>query len=174
MTTDDTTQTRQMDRPARHAGRSRRRGFALVEVLVVGVTAVLGLALGLPRLMPADMSIQTAADEFAMVHKTARGAAVLHGGTGQVRIDAEGGRFWAELLTVVDGHVTIVALSPIVDLRRSGIRVDTNSELFCYGDTGRAVRGAGCADDGFGVVSFSAEGETTVTVTATAAGMLLR
>ncbi len=176
MTTNDTTPTRWMDGPSQNNGPGRRRnGFALVEVLIVGMAAIMGLTVGLPRMMTLnDMTVQTAAAEFAVAHKTARSAAALHGGTGHVRIDEDGGRFWAELQTVVDGKTVIVPLSPIVDLSESGIRLHSNADLLCYGDTGMAVRGAGCADDGFGVVEFSAEGEAPVTLTATAAGMLLR
>lgn len=176
MTTNDTTQAGQTDRRGRHEGLGRRRnGFALVEVLVVGLTAIVGLALGLPMVMTLDdISVQTAADEFALAHRAARSAAVLHGGTGQVRIDAEGGRFWAELRTVVNGEVFVVALGPIVDVSDSEIRLDADADLFCYGATGMAVEEPGCAPDGFGEISFSAAGESTVTLTATAAGMLLR
>ena len=83
----------------------RRRGFTLLEVIIVLALLAVVAAMGAPRLSAAlrRRTTQMAVDQLATAHSLARATAIRYGRVAQLHIDAPTKRFWVDVDTSANG-----------------------------------------------------------------------
>jgi prepilin-type N-terminal cleavage/methylation domain-containing protein len=124
----------------------RRRGFTLLEAIIVMVLFAVIAAMGVPKLSAAlrRRTTQTAADQFATAHSLARATAVRYGRVAQLHIDASTRRFWVDVDTSANGFGQRATIWYVRDLTSPGLVMTSNRSLLCFDARGLPSTNAPC------------------------------
>ena len=153
---------------------NRRRGFTLLETIIVMSVLAVVAAMGAPKLSAALRSRTTAAaaDQFVTAHSLARATAVRYGRVAQLHIDAPIRRFWVDVDTSANMIGQRATIWYVRDLTESGVSMSSNRSLVCFDARGIAST-AGTCQAGDVQVIFS-EPNKADTVNTTVLGKVLR
>lgn len=155
-------------------GRSARRGFTAIDVIVT--TGLLGVvtAIGTPELQDAlrRRTVQAAADEFTTAHSLARATAIRYGRVAQLHIDASARRFWVEVDTSADAVGQRATIWYDRTLTGPTVQMSSDRTLLCFDARGLALDVDPC-QTGDAQIVFSAI-QTADTVRTTVLGKILR
>lgn len=152
----------------------RRRGFTLLEVIIVmGLLAIVA-GMGAPRLSAAlrKRTTQTAADHFVTAHSLARATAVRYGRVAQLHIDAPTKRFWVDVDTSGTGAGQRATIWYMRNLTQPGLVMTSSRTLLCFDARGLPLVNGTC-QSGDAQIIFTAL-EKADTVTTAALGKILR
>lgn len=153
---------------------TRRRGFTMIETIVVLVIAAVVAAIGGPKLTAAlqRRTSTSAADQFVLTHSLARSTAVRFARVAQLHIDGPGRLFWVDVDTSANGIGQRATIAYVRDVSASGLTMSSNRALLCFDARGIASTPGSC-EPGDATVIFS-DGATADTVVTTALGKVLR
>lgn len=150
-----------------HRATVKTNAFTLVELILVLVLIGLALAIAGPPLAEAywRSSARGAVDEFVTTHELARSTAVRYGRVARLRIDAAGGRFWAEVDTgqTGSGRRVIGGVKRVGDV---GLRMTSDRSTICFDSRGLATRREACESADVTVIFSAPNWADTVEVTA--------
>lgn len=152
----------------------RRRGFTLLEIIIVmGLLAIVA-GMGAPRLSAAlrKRTTQTAADQFVTAHSLARATAVRYGRVAQLHIDAPTKRFWVDVDTSATGAGQRATIWYMRNLTQPGLVMSSSRTLLCFDARGLPLV-LGACQSGDAQIIFTAL-EKADTVTTAALGKILR
>lgn len=124
----------------------RRRGFTLLEVIIVMALLAVIAGMGAPKLSAAlrRRTTQTATDQFATAHSLARATAVRYGRVAQLHIDASTRRFWVDVDTSGNGMGQRATIWYVRDLTSTGLVMTSNRSLLCFDARGLPSTSAPC------------------------------
>jgi prepilin-type N-terminal cleavage/methylation domain-containing protein len=153
---------------------TNRRGFTMIESLMVVSIIALVAAIGGPKVSSAlqRRTTASAADQFVVAHSLTRSTALRYGRVAQLHIDVTGQRFWVDVDTSANGigqRATIANIRYVSDV---GLTMASNRALLCFDARGIASTAASC-ESGDVKVIFS-DGVMADTVSATILGKVLR
>jgi Tfp pilus assembly protein FimT len=155
-------------------GRSVRRGFTVIDVIVT--TGLLGVvtAFGAPELQDAlrRRTTQSAADQFTTAHALARATAIQYGRVAQLHIDPAARRFWIEVDTSADDVGQRATVWYERTLTNPAIQMSSDRSILCFDARGLALDVAPC-ESGDAQVVFTAI-QAADTVRTTVLGKVLR
>jgi len=153
---------------------SRRRGFTMVETIIVLAIVAIVAAIGGPKLGAALQRRTTVsdADQFVLAHSLARSTAVRFARVAQLHIDAPGSRFWVDVDTSANGIGQRATMGYVRDVSAPGLTLSSSRSLLCFDARGIASTNGSC-QPGDATVIFS-DGATADTVATTALGKVLR
>jgi prepilin-type N-terminal cleavage/methylation domain-containing protein len=153
---------------------TQRRGFTMVEVLIVMTVIAIVAAIGGPKLGAAlhRRTTVSAADRFVLTHSLSRSTALRYGRVAQLHIDAPGRRFWVDVDTSANGIGQRATIAYVRDVSGSGLTMTSTRALLCFDARGIASTLGSC-EPGDAKVIFM-DGETADTVVTTALGRVLR
>ncbi|HJP58924.1 MAG TPA: GspH/FimT family pseudopilin [Gemmatimonadaceae bacterium] len=151
----------------------RRRGFTLLEVIIVLALLAVVAAMGAPRLSAAlrRRTTQTAVDQLATAQSLARATAIRYGRVAQLHIDASTKRFWVDVDTSANNvgqRATIWYTRGLTGLSS----MSSNRSLLCYDARGLPLV-LGACESGDATVIFTAL-EKADTLRTAALGKILR
>jgi len=151
-----------------------RKGFTLLETIIVMFIAAIVAAMGAPKLSAAlrQRSVTSAADQFVSVHSLARSTALRYGRVAQLHIDASTTRIWVDVDTSANGSGQRATVSYIRDLSSNGVTLASNRSLLCFDARGVATTGGGC-EAGNIAITFN-DVDKSAPLNATALGKILR
>lgn len=153
---------------------NQRRGFTMVEaVMVLSLTTIVA-AIGGPKLSAALLRRTTAsaADQFALTHSLSRSTALRYGRVAQLHIDPAGRRFWIDVDTSANGIGQRATIANVRDMSSSGLTMTSTRTLLCFDPAGIASTSGSC-QPGDAEVIFS-DGAIADTVATTILGKVLR
>lgn len=153
---------------------SQRRGFTMVEaIIVVAVMAVIA-ATGGPHIAAAlqNRTSASAADQFVLVHSLTRATAIRYGRIAQLHIDAPTRRFWVDVDTSGNGTGQRATVSYVRNLTGDGLNMTSTRTLLCF-DARGIPSTLGSCEGGDAQVVFS-DGARADTINTTALGKVLR
>ena len=153
----------------------RRRGFTLLEVIIVLALLAVVAAIGTPRLQAAlrRRTTQTAVDQLAQAHSLARATAIRYGRVAQLHIDAATKRFWVDVDTSANGVGQRATIWYARDLTQSALTaMSSNRSLLCFDARGLPLV-LGACESGDATVIFTAQ-EKADTLKTAALGKILR
>jgi len=153
---------------------NRRRGFTLLEVIIVLALLAVIAAMGAPKLS-AELrrrTTQTAVDQFATAHSLARATATRYGRVAQLHIDASTTRFWVDVDTSANGAGQRATVWYVRNLAQSGLVMSSNRSLLCFDARGLPLV-LGACESGDARVIFTAIDKAD-TVNTAALGKVLR
>ena len=153
---------------------SRRRGFTMVETIIVLAIVAIVAAIGGPKLSAAlqRRTTASAADQFVLAHSLARSTAVRFARVAQLHIDAPGRRFWVDVDTSANGIGQRATMGYVRDVSAPGLTLSSSRALLCFDARGIASTNGSC-QPGDATVIFS-DGATADSVVTTALGKVLR
>jgi prepilin-type N-terminal cleavage/methylation domain-containing protein len=153
---------------------TQRRGFTMIESLIVLTIIAIVAAIGGPKLSAAlqRRTSSSAADQFVATHSLARSTALRFARVAQLHIDAPGKRFWVDVDTSANGIGQRATIANVRDVTAPGLSMASNRTLLCFDARGIAST-AGSCQTGDAQVIF-AEGATADTIATTALGKVLR
>jgi prepilin-type N-terminal cleavage/methylation domain-containing protein len=153
---------------------SRRRGFTMVETIMVAAIVAIVAATGGPKLSAALQRRTTASagDQFLLTHSLARSTALRYGRVAQLHIDPAGKRFWVEVDTSASGIGQRATIGYVRDVNATGLTMTSTRALLCFDAQGLASTSGSC-EPGDSEVIFG-DGATADTVATTALGKVLR
>ena len=153
---------------------NRRRGFTLLEVIIVLFVLAIVAAMGAPRLSAAlrRRTTQTAAEQFVTAHSLARGTAVRYGRVAQLHIDAAATRFWVDVDTSATGVGQRATIWYMRTLAQPNLVMSSNRTLLCFDARGLPLVLGSC-ESGDATVIFTAINRAN-TVRTTLLGKVLR
>ena len=155
-------------------GRSVRRGFTVIDVIVT--TGLLGVvtAFGAPQLQEAlrRRTTQAAADQFTTAHSLARATSIRYGRVAQLHIDAAARRFWIEVDTSADDVGQRATVWYERTLTNPAVQMSSDRTLLCFDARGLAIDVDPC-QAGDAQVIFTAL-QAADTVRTTVLGKVLR
>lgn len=153
---------------------AQRRGFTMIEAIIVLMLMGIVAAIGGPKLVAALQRRTTgsAADQFVLTHFLARSTALRFGRVSQLHIDAAGRRFWIDIDTSANGVGQRAIIANVRDVSGDGLQMTSTRALLCFDPRGIAVTTGSC-ESGDALVIFS-NGATSDTVATTALGKVLR
>ncbi|MDP9279061.1 MAG: prepilin-type N-terminal cleavage/methylation domain-containing protein [Gemmatimonadota bacterium] len=153
---------------------THRRGFTLLEtIIVLGIMAVVA-AIGGPKLSSAlqRRTTSSAADQFVLTHYLSRSTAIRYGRVAQLHIDVPGKRFWVDVDTSANGTGQRATIAYVRDVSVTGLTMSSTRALLCFDARGISSTTGSC-EPGDAKVIFS-DGATADTVVTTALGKVLR
>jgi prepilin-type N-terminal cleavage/methylation domain-containing protein len=153
---------------------TQRRGFTIIEAIIVLFLTAIVAAIGGPKLSPAlqRRTTASAADQLVLTHYLSRSTAVRYGRVAQLHIDASGKRFWVDVDTSANGIGQRATIAYVRDVGGSGLTMTSTRALLCFDPRGIASTSGSC-EPGDARVIFS-HGASADTVTTTALGKVLR
>lgn len=153
---------------------TQRRGFTLIDTIIVLTVMAIVAATGGPKLSAALQSRTTAsaADQFVLTHSLSRSTALRYGRVAQLHVDATGKRFWVDVDTSANGIGQRATIAYVRDVSGSGLTMTSTRALLCFDAQGIASTSGSC-EPGDAKVIFS-DGAMADTVTTTALGKVLR
>ena len=153
---------------------SRRRGFTLIETIMVLAIVAIVAAIGGPKLgaVLQRRTTASAADQFVLAHSLARSTAVRFARVAQLHIDAPGRRFWVDVDTSANGIGQRATMGYVRDVSAPGLTLSSSRALLCFDARGIASTNGSC-QPGDATVIFS-DGATADSVVTTALGKVLR
>lgn len=152
----------------------RRRGFTLLEVIIVLALLAVVAAMGAPKLS-AELrrrTTQLAVDQLATGHSLARATAVRYGRVAQLHIDAANTKFWVDVDTSANGVGQRATVWYARNLAQSGLVMSSNRSLLCFDARGLPLV-LGACESGDATVIFTALDRADTLRTA-ALGKILR
>ena len=153
---------------------SQRRGFTMIEaILVLSVIGIVA-AMGAPQLSAAlqRRTTASAADRFVLTHSLTRSTALLFGRVAQLHVDAAAQSFWVDVDTSANGIGQRATIASVRYMDDTGLRMTSNRALLCFDARGIAST-MGTCESGDAKVIFS-DGAMSDTVTTTILGKVLR
>jgi len=152
----------------------RRRGFTLLEVIIVMTLLALVSAMGAPKLSAAlrRRTTQTAADQFVTAHSLARATAVRYGRVAQLHVNPAQTRFWVDVDTSANGIGQRAIVWYTRTLAQPSLVMSSNRSLLCFDARGLPLV-LGACESGDVTVIFTIR-EKADTVTFAALGKALR
>jgi prepilin-type N-terminal cleavage/methylation domain-containing protein len=153
---------------------TQRRGFTLIETIVVLTLVSIVAAIGGPKLSVAlqRRATASAADQFVLTHSLARSTALRYGRVAQLHVDTTGKRFWIDVDTSANEVGQRATIANVRDVSGDGLVMTSTRALLCFDARGIASISGSC-ESGDAQVIFS-DGATADTVTTTALGKVLR
>ena len=153
---------------------TQRRGFSIIETLMVLTLVAIAAATGGPQLSEAlhRRTTSSAADQFVLTHSLSRSTALRYGRVAQLHIDASARRFWVDVDTSANGIGQRATIANVRDVSGSGLAMTSTRTLLCFDARGTASTSGSC-EAGDAKVIFS-DGATADTVTTTILGKVLR
>jgi prepilin-type N-terminal cleavage/methylation domain-containing protein len=153
---------------------TQRRGFTLVEAILVLFLMAVVAAIGGPKLSAAlhRRTTSSAADQFVLTHSLSRSTALRYGRVAQLHIDAATRRFWIDVDTSANGIGQRATIANVRDVSGSGLSMTSTRMVLCFDARGIASTVGSC-EAGDALVIFS-DGETADTVRTTILGKVLR
>jgi prepilin-type N-terminal cleavage/methylation domain-containing protein len=153
---------------------TQRRGFTMIEMLMVLTLMAIVAATGGPKLSEAlhRRTTSSAADQFVVTHSLSRSTALRYGRVAQLHIDASARRFWIDVDTSANGIGQRATIANVRDMSGSGLTMTSTRTLLCFDARGIASTNGSC-EAGDAKVIFS-DGATADTVTTTILGKVLR
>ena len=152
----------------------RRRGFTLLEIIIVLALLAVVAAMGAPKLSAAlrRRATQTGIDQFATAHSLARATAIRYGRVAQLHIDPSTTRFWVDVDTSANGVGQRATMWYVRNLAQSGLVMTSNRSLLCFDARGFPLVTGAC-EAGDATVIFTALDRADTLRTA-ALGKILR
>lgn len=153
---------------------NQRRGFSLLETIIVLSIMAIVAAIGGPKLASSlqRRTTASAADQFVVAHSLARSTAIRFARVAQLHVDASGRRFWVDVDTSANGIGQRATIGYVRDVTAVGLGMSSSRALLCFDARGIASISGSC-EPGDAKVIFS-EGLTADTVITTALGKVLR
>lgn len=153
---------------------TQRRGFTMIESIMVVVIVAIVAATGGPKLSEAlqRRTAVSAADQFVLTHSLSRSTAIRYGRVAQLHIDPAARRFWVDVDTSAGGVGQRATIGYVRDMSGSGLTMTSSRTLLCFDAQGLASTSGSC-EPGNSEVIFS-DGATADTIATTALGKLLR
>ena len=153
---------------------TQRRGFTLLEAIIVMTVMAVVAAFGGPKLSAAlhRRTSSSAADQFVVTHSLSRSTALRYGRVAQLHIDAPTRRFWVDVDTSANGIGQRATIANVRDVSGSGLTMTSTRAVVCFDARGMAYTSGSCEAGDVEVV-FS-DGETADTVRTTILGKVLR
>jgi len=153
---------------------TQRRGFTLIESIIVLTVLAIVAAIGAPKLSEAlhRRTSSSAADQFVLTHSLSRSTALRYGRVAQLHIDASTRRFWIDVDTSANGIGQRATIANVRDVTGSGLSMTSTRTLLCFDARGMASTSGSC-EPGDAKVIFS-DGATADTVSTTILGKVLR
>jgi prepilin-type N-terminal cleavage/methylation domain-containing protein len=153
---------------------TQRRGFTLIETIIVLSLVAIVATIGGPKLSAAlqRRTSSSSADRFVLTHYLSRSTALRYGRVAQLHIDAAGKRFWIDVDTSANGIGQRATIAYVRDVSGNGLTMTSTRSLLCFDPRGIAVTSGSC-EPGDATVIFS-DGPTADTITTTALGKVLR
>lgn len=151
-----------------------RRGFTLLEAIIVLAMLAVVAAMGAPKLS-AELrrrTTQLAVDQLATAHSLARATAVRYGRVAQLHIDPSTTRFWVDVDTSANGAGQRATIWYARNLAQSGLVMTSNRSLLCFDPRGVPLV-VGACEAGDAQVIFTASDRADTLRTA-ALGKILR
>lgn len=150
-----------------------RRGFTLLELMVVSVVVGVLAAIGFVQLdrIRERLAVRTAAALFVSTHNRARTVAIRFGRVSYLRIDTLAARFWVEADTTLAATGTLSRIGPTQDVSSSLSSLSSTRSLLCFDARGIASQKGSCPP-GDAVLVFTGGG-TVDTIRTTALGKVL-
>lgn len=152
----------------------QRRGFTMIELIMVLTLVGIVAAIGGPKLSAALQSRATASDtdQFVVTHSLARSTAIRYGRVAQLHVDTAGKRFWIDVDTSANGVGQRATIANVRDLSGDNVMMTSTRALLCFDARGIASTAGSCEPGDIQVI-FS-DGATADTVATTALGKVLR
>jgi prepilin-type N-terminal cleavage/methylation domain-containing protein len=152
----------------------RRRGFTLLEIIIVLCVLSIVAAMGAPKLSAAlrRRTTQTAATRFATAHSLARATALRYGRVAQLHIDPATTRFWVDVDTSANGVGQRATIWYVRTLAQPNLVMSSNRSLLCFDARGLPLV-LGTCESGDATVIFTALDKAD-TVRTAALGKILR
>src|ERR1051325_6167883 len=148
-------------------GRSLRRGFTIIDVIVT--TGLLGVvtAFGAPELQDAlrRRVTQSAADQFTTAHSLARATAIRYGRVAQLHIDPAARLFWIEVDTSTDAIGQRATVWYDRSISDPGVQVSSDRSVLCFDARGLAFDVDPCQPGDAQVVFKAIQAADTVRTT---------
>ncbi len=153
---------------------TRRRGFTMIEAIMVLAIIAVVAATGGPKLSAAlqRRTTTSTADQFVLTHSLARSTAIRFARIAQLHIDGPGRQFWVDVDTSANGIGQRATMAFVRDVSASGLTMSSSRALLCFDARGIASTNGSC-QPGDAKVIFS-DGATADTVVTTALGKVLR
>jgi prepilin-type N-terminal cleavage/methylation domain-containing protein len=153
---------------------TQRRGFTMIETLMVLTLMAIVAATGGPKLAAAlhRRTTSSAADQFVVTHSLSRSTALRYARVAQLHIDASNRRFWVDVDTSANGIGQRATIANVRDVSGSGLSMTSTRTLLCFDARGVASTSGSC-EPGDAKVVFS-DGATADTVATTILGKVLR
>jgi len=153
---------------------TQRRGFTMIETIMVLTLVAIVAAIGAPKLTAAlqRRTTASAADQFVLTHSLTRSTALRYGRVAQLHIDATLKRFWIDVDTSANGVGQRATIASVRDVSGDGLVMTSTRALLCF-DAGGIASTSGSCESADVTVIFS-DGATADTVATTALGKVLR
>jgi prepilin-type N-terminal cleavage/methylation domain-containing protein len=153
---------------------NQRRGFTLMEAIIVMTVMAIVAAIAGPKLSAAlhRRTSSSAADQFVVTHSLARATALRYGRVAQLHIDAGTRRFWVDVDTSANGIGQRATIANVRDVTGSGLVMTSTRTVLCFDSRGMAATSGSCEPGDVKIV-FS-DGATADTVSTTLLGKVLR
>ena len=158
----------------REMSETQRRGFTLMEAILVLTLMAIVAATGGPKLTAAlhRRTTSSAADQFVVTHSLTRSTALRFARVAQLHIDPATRRFWIDVDTSANGVGQRATIANVRDVSGSGLSMTSTRSVVCFDARGLAFTGGSC-ESGDVMVIFS-DGATADTVATTILGKVLR
>jgi prepilin-type N-terminal cleavage/methylation domain-containing protein len=152
----------------------RRRGFTLLEVIIVMALLAVVAAMGAPKLSAAlrRRTTQAAADQFVTAHSLARGTAVRYGRVAQLHVDAAQTLFWVDVDTSAKGIGQRGTIWNVRSLAQPSLVMSSDRSLLCFDARGLPLVLGACEPADATVIFTLREKADTVIIAAL--GKILR
>lgn len=153
---------------------TQRRGFTLIEAIIVMTLMAIVAAMGAPKLAAAlhRRTTSSAADQFVVTHSLSRSTALRYGRVAQLHIDAATRRFWVDVDTSANGIGQRATIASVRDVSGGGLTMTSTRTILCFDARGIASTSGSCESGDALVVFF--DGLTADTVRTTILGKVLR
>ena len=155
----------------KRTARRRRKGFTLIEMLIVLTVMGVIVAVAMPSMVTAfrQRATRGSVDRLAAAHSLTRATAIRFGLLAELHIDAANRRFWVEVDTSGTGIRDTVGL--MSDLAGQ-VTMSSTRSLLCFDARGLTTTLNAC-ESGDALVQFSLQGRTD-TFQTTVLGKVLR
>jgi prepilin-type N-terminal cleavage/methylation domain-containing protein len=152
----------------------QRKGFTMIEAILVLAVLAIVAAMGAPQLSAAlqRRTTASAADQFVLTHSLTRSTALRFGRVAQLHVDAVAQRFWVDVDTSANGIGQRATIADVRYVTDNGLHMTSNRALLCFDARGIASTLGSC-ESGDAKVIFS-DGAMADTVTTTILGKVLR
>lgn len=153
---------------------TERRGFTMIEALMVLTLMAIVAATGGPKLAAAlhRRTTSSAADQFVVTHSLTRSTALRFARVARLHIEPATRRFWVDVDTSANGIGQRATIANVRDVSASGLTMTSTRSVLCFDARGIAFTGGSC-EAGDAIVIFS-DGATADTVATTILGKVLR